>query len=149
MLIKLGSATHAFPQQLRLRHKWLIPTTGGDRINKLLVFLPALTNLSQIPPKIQLCQVSYPDRADNFSPDFEQAAKLLRSKLTCPILPLLIPAHSVSKAIIELTQRKKYGLIVLGASNEGLLQNAVRGNIPEAIARYANSTVIIFRSSLK
>ena len=149
MLIKLGLATHAFPQQLRLRHKWLIPTTGGDRINKLLVFLPALTNLSQIPPKIQLCQVSSPDLADNFSPDFEQAARLLRSKLTCPILPLLIPAHSVSKAIIELTQRKKYGLVVLGASNEGLLQNAVRGNIPEAIARYANSTVIIFRSSLK
>ena len=149
MLVKLGSASHAFPQQLRLRHKWLIPTTGGDRINKLLTFLPALTNLSQIPPKIQLCQVSSPDRADNFSADFEQAARLLRNKLTCPILPLLIPAYSVSKAIIELTRRKKYGLVVLGASNEGLLQNAVRGNIPEAIARYANSTVIIFRSSLK
>lgn len=148
MLVKLGSANHAFPQQLRLRHKWLIPTTGGDRVNKLLTFLPALTNLSPIPPKIQLCQVSPPDRAD-FSSDFEGAAKLLRSQLSCPVLPLLIPASSVSKAIIELTQRKKYGLVVLGASNEGLLQNVVRGNIPEAIARHANSTVIIFRSSLK
>lgn len=148
MLVKLGSANHAFPQQLRRRHKWLIPTTGGDRINKLLTFLPALTNLSPIPPKIQLCQVSPRDRAD-FSSDFERATKLLKSQLSCPVLPLLIPASSVSKAIIELTQRKKYGLVVLGASNEGLLQNAVRGNIPEAIARHANSTVIIFRSSLK
>ena len=148
MLVKLGSANHAFPQQLRLRHKWLIPTTGGDRVNKLLTFLPALGNLSPVPPKIQLCQVTSPDRAE-FSSDFEGAAKLLRSQLSCPVLPLLIPASSVSKAIIELTQRKKYGLVVLGASNEGLLQNAVRGNIPEAIARHANSTVIIFRNSLK
>ena len=72
---------------------------------------------------------------------------MLRNNLNYPILPLLLPAYSVSKAIIERTQRRKYGLVVLGASNEGLLQNVVKGNIPEAIARYANSTVIIFRSS--
>ncbi len=147
MLIKLGSAPHAFPQQLRLRHKWLIPTTGGDRIKKLLTILPALANLSHIPPKIQLCQVCFPDKSPEFSGDFQQAAAMLRNNLNYPILPLLLPAYSVSKAIIERTQRRKYGLVVLGASNEGLLQNVVKGNIPEAIARHANSTVIIFRSS--
>ncbi len=149
MLVKLGSAAHAFPQQLHLRHKWLIPTTGGDRINKLLTILPALANLSRIPPKIQLCQVSKPDKSPHFTPDFTQAAALLNSTMSCPIMPLLIPAYSVSQAIIELTQRRKYGLVVLGASNEGLLQNVVKGNIPEAIAHNANSTVIIFRSSAK
>lgn len=149
MLVKLGSAPHAFPQQLRLRHKWLIPTTGGDRIKKLLTILPALANLSHIPPKIQLCQVSSPDQSASFSVDFQEAATMLKNDLNFSIIPLLIPAYSVSKAIIELTQRKKYGLVVLGASNEGLLQNVVRGNIPEEIARHANSTVIIFRSSAK
>ncbi len=148
MLIKLGSAPHAFPQQLRLRHKWLIPTTGGERIKKLLTILPALAQLSHIPPKIQLCQVSYPDQSLDFSEDFEQAAILLKKNLSYPVIPLLIPAYSVSTAIIELTQRKKYGLVLLGASNEGLLQNVVRGNIPSAIAHHANSTVIIFRSSI-
>ena len=147
MLIKLGSAPHAFPQQLRLRHKWLIPTTGGDRIKKLLTILPALASLSHIPPKIQLCQVCSPDKSPEFSADFQQAAAILRNHLNYPILPLLLPAHSISKTIIERTQHRKYGLIVLGASNEGLLQNVVKGNIPEAIARHANSTVIIFRSS--
>lgn len=147
MLVKLGSADHAFPRQLRLRHKWLIPTTGGDRLNKLLTFLPALANLSEIPPKIQLCQVYAPDKSHSYSFDFKLAIAMVQSKLSCPVIPLSIPAYSVSKAIIDLTQRKKYGLVVLGASNEGLLQNAVRGNIPEAIARYADSTVIIFRSS--
>jgi len=147
MLIKLGAASHAFPKQLRLRHKWLIPTTGGDRIKKLLPLLPALAGLSEIPPKIQLCQVSAPDQSSDFSADFRQAAILLKGNLSYPIIPLFIPAYSVAKAVIERTERKKYGLVILGASNEGLLQNVMRGNIPEAIARHANSTVIIFRSS--
>ena len=149
MLVKLGSAPHAFPRQLRLRHKWLIPTTGGDRIKKLLAILPALAGISQIPPKIQLCQVSSPEKSQSFSADFQQAAILLKNNMSYPVLPLMLTSSSVSKAIIELTKNRKYGLIILGASNEGLLQNAVKGNIPEAIARYANSTVIIFRSSTK
>ncbi len=149
MLVKLGQAAHAFPQQLHLRHKWLIPTTGGDRINKLLSVLPALASLNHISPKIQLCQVLPPDCSQHFSADYQQAADLLRHTMICPIIPLLLPAYSVSQAIIDLTQQKKYGLVVIGASNEGLLQNAVRGNIPEAIARHANSTVIIFRASAK
>ncbi|MBE9045345.1 chloride channel protein [Pleurocapsales cyanobacterium LEGE 10410] len=149
MLVKLGSAPYAFPQQLHLRHKWLIPTTGGDRIKKLLTILPALAKLDRIPPKVQLCQIYSPEKAQFSTADFKQAAELLANVMSCPIMPLLIPAYSVSEAIVNLTQRKKYGLVVLGASNEGLLQNAVKGNIPEAIARHANSTVIIFRSSEK
>ena len=149
MLVKLGSASHAFPKQLHLRHKWLIPTTGGDRINKLLAILPALTKLDYIPPKIQICQVTSNNRSHHFSTDFQNAAYSLQKAMNCPIIPLLISANSVSEAIINLTRRKKYGLVILGASNEGLLQNVVKGNIPEAIARHANSTVIIFRSYQK
>jgi chloride channel protein, CIC family len=149
MLIKLGTAPHAFPQQLGLRHKWLIPTTGGDRINKLLTILPALANLPHIAPKIQLCQVSSGNLGQHYTTDFEQAVELVKNILNYRISPLLIPGDSVSKAVIELTQHKKYSLVVLGASNEGLLQNVISGNIPEAIAHYANSTVIIFRSSAK
>ena len=148
MLVKLGSAAHSFPKQLHLRHKWLIPTTGGDRINKLLTVLPALTKLDYIPPKIQICQVSPSDRSQ-FTDDFNHAAHSLQKAMNCPIIPLLISANSVSDAVIGLTKRKKYGLVILGASNEGLLQNVVKGNIPEAIARHANSTVIIFRSYQK
>lgn len=146
MLIKLGKSSHAFPRQPRLTHKWLIPTTGGDRINKLLTILPALANLYKIPPKLQLCQVYSPEQTQPISRDFQQAADSLKNNLGLSIRPLLIPSYSVSEAIINLTQRKKYALVVLGASNEGLLQNAVKGNIPEAIASQAHSTVIIFRS---
>ncbi|WP_319421298.1 chloride channel protein [Pleurocapsa sp. FMAR1] len=147
MLVKLGASAHAFPKELHLRHKWLIPTTGGDRIKKLLTILPALATLDSIPPKLQLCQVSPPDRTQLPAGDFHKAAELLRKAMKCPVMLLPISAYSVSETIVNLTKRRKYGLVILGASNEGLLQNVVKGNIPEAIARQANSTVIIFRSS--
>jgi chloride channel protein, CIC family len=149
LLIKLGVAPHTFPQQLDRRQKWLIPTTGGDRINKLLNILPAFASLYDIPPNIQLCQVSVTVLEQHHTVDFDQAVELMRNNLDCPILPLLVPENSVSQAIIKLTQQQEYALVVLGASNEGLLQNVIKGNIPEAIAHHANSTVIIFRSSAK
>jgi CIC family chloride channel protein len=39
-------------------------------------------------------------------------------------------------------------VIVLGASREGLLQQAIKGNIPEAIARYGDRTVILVRGAI-
>ena len=146
MLVKLGKSEYAFPQQLDLRHKWLIPTTGGDRVNKLLSVLTALRYLSHIPPKIQLCKVYSPQKLKAPSPDFRHAANVLQEHLHCPIVPLRISAYSVSETIVNLTKNKKYGLVILGASNEGLLQTVVKGNIPEAIAKQVQTTVIIFRS---
>ena len=146
MLVKLGKLPHAFPQERNLRHKWLIPTTGGDRINKLLTILPALANLDCVPPKLQLCQIYSPDESKPSTDDFQLAAELLKNAMNCPIIPLLIPSYSVSETVVHLTQRKKYGLVILGASNEGMLQNAVKGNIPHEIARQTETTVIIFRS---
>ena len=146
MLVKLGKLAHAFPQQLYLRHRWLIPSTGGDRINKLLMVLPALVTLDPIPPKIQYCQIHPPEKPNFGNSDFYKGIKILQKSLTCSILPLRIPGYSVSETIIDLVQKKKYGLIILGATNKGLLQNAMGGNIPEAIASGVNTTVIIFRS---
>lgn len=146
MLVKLGKTDYAFPKELDLRHKWLIPSTGGDRINKLLPILTALTHLDSIPPKIQLCQVYAPDQPHLSQPDFNHAAHILQEHIHCPIVPLRIAAYSISEAIIKLIKNKKYGLVILGASNESLLQNVVKGNIPEAIAKQVNTTVIIFRA---
>ncbi len=146
MLVKLGQSSYAFPKQLELRHRWLIPTTGGDRINKLLSILTALTHLDSVPPKIQLCQVYTPEKPHLSQPDFIHAANVLQEHLHCLIVPLRISAYSISETIISLVKNKKYGLVILGASNEGLLQNVVKGNIPEAIAKQVNTTVIIFRS---
>ena len=146
MLVKLGKIPGAFPRLSQLQSKWLIPTTGGDRINKLLTIIPALASLYSIPPKLQLCQVYAPDLPKPTTADFSSAADLLKNQTNFPLAPLLIADYSVAKAIIKLTQHKSYGLVVLGASNDSLLQQVVKGNIPEAIAREVKTTVIIFRS---
>ena len=146
MIVKLGKAGYAFPKQLNLRYKWLIPTTGGDRVNKLLTILPPLATLDSIPPKIQLCQIYNPEQSHLANPDFHHAANLLEEQLNCPIIPLRLSAYSVSETLVKLIKNKKYGLVILGASNEGLLQNVVKGNIPEAIAKQVSTTVIILRN---
>ena len=146
MLVKLGQSPYAFPKLLDLRYRWLIPTTGGDRVNKLLPILKALSHIDPIPPKIQLCQVHPPEESHLANADFSHAANLLQEYLHCQIVPLRISAYSVAETIIKLIKNKKYGLVILGASNEGLLRNVVKGNIPEAIAKQVNTTVIIFRS---
>jgi CIC family chloride channel protein len=51
----------------------------------------------------------------------------------------------VSEAVVKLASKEKCDVIVLGASREGLLQQAIKGNIPEAIARNSNCTVILVR----
>jgi chloride channel protein, CIC family len=146
MLVKLGKSADAFPRQLNLPHKWLIPTTGGDRINKLLAILPALANLEQISPTIQLCQIYAPEQPHLAESDFQHAANLLQEHLHCPIIPLRISASSVSETLVNLIVADQYALVILGASQAGLLQNVIQGNIPEAIAKQVNSTLIIFRS---
>ena len=150
MLVKPSKTTHAFPRNLYPQSKWLIPTAGGNNIQKAIAILPALASLYPISDRlsIELCQVYSPHKTKPALCNFKKATNLIKHHLNLTVIPLLIPSYSVSEAIINLTSSQKYSLIVLGASNEGLLQNAVKGNIPQAIARDAKSTVIIFRSSL-
>ncbi|NEQ80593.1 MAG: universal stress protein, partial [Moorea sp. SIO2I5] len=51
-------------------------------------------------------------------------------------------------ALIRLAKAQKYDVVVIGASREGLLEQAIHGNIPEAIARGVDSTVILVREAL-
>jgi CIC family chloride channel protein len=47
-----------------------------------------------------------------------------------------------------LAQKDQCDVIVLGASREGMLQQAIKGNIPEAIARGCDCTVMLVRSAV-
>lgn len=57
-------------------------------------------------------------------------------------------AASVPDAVIDLAEKDQFDVIVLGASREGFLKQAIAGNIPEAIASHVNSTVILVRGAL-
>ncbi|MCY7393576.1 MAG: universal stress protein, partial [Leptolyngbyaceae cyanobacterium CAN_BIN12] len=49
--------------------------------------------------------------------------------------------------VVDMAQNDQCDVIVLGASREGLLQQAIQGNIPEAIARNCDCTVILVRKA--
>ncbi|NEP55349.1 MAG: universal stress protein, partial [Moorea sp. SIO3C2] len=66
----------------------------------------------------------------------------------CDVVSIPIRSYSVSDALIRLANAHKYDVVVIGASREGLLEQAIHGNIPEAIARGVDSTVILVREAL-
>jgi CIC family chloride channel protein len=150
MLVKLGQKPYAFPNKLERQGLWLIPTAGGANTQKALKILPALANMYSLArsPKIRICQVYSPSQSELPLQHLNKTAESLRDKINLLVTILPIRAYSPSEAIIRLTATEKYDLVVIGASSEGLLQNAVYGNITEEIAREVDSTVIIFRNSL-
>jgi hypothetical protein len=59
-----------------------------------------------------------------------------------------LAVDSVDEGVINLVKTEGYDVVVLGASREGLLQQTVQGNIPEAIASGVESTVILVRGAI-
>jgi CIC family chloride channel protein len=149
MLVKLGKDPQAFPQQLT-QGKWLIPYGGGGNIHKAMTILPALAKLYPATSSLQieLCQVSQPKKDRFRLEELSKVSESLRHKLHFPLKTLNIQSDSVATTIVNLAKVEEYSLIIVGASNEGLLQNIVQGNIPYTIAREVDTTTIVFRSAL-
>jgi CIC family chloride channel protein len=144
VLVKFGKVKEHFPQ---FDH-WLIPMAGGPNAWAAIKLLPALMTLTQA-PQIRLARVFHPSETTPDMSILEQAVKLLiRSrKIDSPIMSIPIKSESVSEGIISLVNTVGYDVVVLGASREGMLQQAIKGNIPEAIASGVESTVILVRSA--
>ena len=97
-------------------------------------------------PEIKLCQVYTPNqRAFNFN-NIRNLANAIANHTDLKVTALPIRAYSVPEAIIGLHNAENYDLVILGATSEGMLQNAISGNIPEEIIRKVSTTVIIVRS---
>jgi CIC family chloride channel protein len=80
----------------------------------------------------------------------EQAIRQLmrRRQLSSTVIASPVQANSVSEGVINLVKTEGFDVVVLGASREGLLQQAIQGNIPEAIASGVESTVILVRGAI-
>ncbi|NEO88258.1 MAG: CBS domain-containing protein [Spirulina sp. SIO3F2] len=123
---------------------WLIPFSGGPNIQAALNLLPALAQLTA-PEQVILPQIGAGEGQAARGSELAQAAEHLANQLPCPILPLSLPPQNIVGAIVQLTQAKNCGLVIVGASREGMVQHALHGNIPEAIASGVSSTVILFQ----
>ena len=144
-LIPRGGPTFPNPQF----NRWLVPMAGGPNSPLAIKLLPALITLGNA-PQIRLTQVFKPSELKPDMSISEQAIRQLmrRRKLSSTVVALPVQANSVAEGVINLVQTEGYDVVVLGASREGLLQQAIQGNIPEAIASGVESTVILVRGAI-
>lgn len=150
VLVKLGNNPNAYPKNLSYDATWLIPMAGGPNAQRAIELLPGLANLYTRPdsPKLRLCQVYSPEIPHLDRALLERSTSYLRDNLSLPVIPIAVRSYSVSEAVIRVAQEEDCHVIMLGASREGMLKQAIYGNIPEAIAKGVDSTVILVRGAL-
>jgi chloride channel protein, CIC family len=127
--------------------RWLIPMAGGPNAQQALTHLPALLTLGNA-TSIHVCQVfpSKPSMEETL--ELRQTVKQLSSDLDQTVVARPLWEGSVTESIVQLAKRERCDVMMLGASREGLLQQVLRGNVPEAIARDSDCTVILVRGAI-
>ncbi|BAY24150.1 Cl- channel voltage-gated family protein [Calothrix sp. NIES-2100] len=157
VLVKLGNSQQSTinSQQSTINsqytfNRWLVPMAGGPNARMAIKLLPALVTLGN-DPQIRLTRVFKPSELAPDMTVLEQAIRHLirRRKLSSTVVAYPVKADSVSQGVINLVKTEGYDVVVLGASREGLLQQAIQGNIPEAIASGVESTVILVRGAIE
>lgn len=141
MLVKFS------PAKALVFNQWLVPMAGGPNALQAIQFLPALTSLGTN-PQVRLCQVFQPSELHHNTTALDQAAQFLNRHLPQAVITLPLYASSISDAIIDLSRQRQCDVIMLGATRETLLQQAIKGNIPEAIARQSSCTVVLVRRAI-
>ena len=126
--------------------RWLVPIRGSYKQAAALRLLPAFVAASAL-SEIKLCQVHQPSVAEPDRLELKQAVDFIKRRVGCEVVATAVCAKSVSDALIDLAQNDQCDAIVLGASREGLLKQVIQGNIPEAVARGCDCTVILVRSA--
>jgi chloride channel protein, CIC family len=140
MLVKWG-----IPSKL---DRWLIPTAGGPNSERAMTWLPGLMKQSATPEAF-LCYVSDPDCTPEVSTTaLDRARRSLQSRVHCETHAIAVCSHSIPDAVIDLASVNTCDVILMGATQTGLLQQVIQGNIPEAIARRSIQTVIVVRGAL-
>ncbi|MBD2176353.1 chloride channel protein [Pseudanabaena sp. FACHB-1998] len=151
MLVKFSDRLHRsnpFSQEFKKPNisfnRWLIPISGGANTASTLMLLPDLLSLAPY-PEICLCQVFAPNDEDYDPRQLEECAHNLYQSLRFTVRQISICSKSVADAIVDLAEQERSDVIMLGASHESFLQQLVHGNIPEAIARHSDQTIVIVR----
>jgi chloride channel protein, CIC family len=124
-----------------------VPISGGPNIQYALQLLPALISFSR-DPAIYLCQFFDPHQTQPDLDNLNTAANFVREHLGIPTTIVPLYSDAIAATAIDLAAEKQCDAIILGASREGLLQQTIQGNIPEAIAQGSSCTVIVVRAAI-
>ncbi|MEH2084789.1 MAG: chloride channel protein [Nostoc sp.] len=125
--------------------RWLLPMAGGPNSSQAIKLLPALASLSTS-PQIKLCQVFQPTNSTPDTTLLDKSVHFLQRRVSGEVMATPVCANSVSEAVLNCAKQDNSDVIVLGASRESLLQQAIQGNIAENISRKSNCTVIMVKT---
>ncbi|MBW4516891.1 MAG: chloride channel protein [Timaviella obliquedivisa GSE-PSE-MK23-08B] len=128
-------------------NRWLVPMAGGPNAQQALKHLPALLTLGTL-TSVRICQVFPTQPSIEDAVGLHQTVKKLSNDLETVVMARSLWNSSVADAITQLARQEHCDVMMLGASREGLLQQVLRGNVPEAIARDTNCTVILVRGAI-
>ena len=132
----------------KLGERWLIPTAGGPNSSRAIHWLPGLMKNTKMPEAF-LCHVSAPNMKSEVSISaLNKACNQVQLRVSCITHSIAVCNTSIPDAVFNLAQENECDVILLGATQEGLLQQVLKGNIPEEIARRLPQTVILVRGSL-
>jgi chloride channel protein, CIC family len=165
VLVKLQDPTAAPSPTF---NRWLVPMAGGPNAQAALALLPALLAASRSDPfsfqphnktldgktpdgktpEIKICRIFDQQPTLNEISQLQELAVETAAEVGCVVSALPLWGMPVAEAVVKLAAQKRCDVIMLGASREGLLQQAIKGNIPEAITRESGCTVILVRSAI-
>jgi CIC family chloride channel protein len=128
-------------------NRWLVPIAGGPNAKRAIQLLPAMINLA-VYPEVRVCQVFEPGSFMSDAKLLWETVQALSEQLKCPVVARPASGSSVPEVVLQLAGQERCNVILLGASREGLLKQVLNGNIPEAIARNSNRTVILVRGAI-
>lgn len=142
MLVKLpkNAKQHRFD-------RWLMPIAGGPNSRQAVRLLPGLIHLAHN-PEIHLCHISRPEQVETPSTALKMARSLLIPQVNVPVQSIYVCSATTAQAIVDIAKNQRSDVIMLGATKAGMLQQAIKGNIPQEIMRRCRCTVIIFREAL-
>jgi CIC family chloride channel protein len=122
--------------------RWLLPVEDTPHTRYALDLLPTFVSPCR-DPEVSLCQVYPPSDEYQDTAILRASATLLQQTLQQPVKTLMLCSSSVADALVDLAQNEQCDVIVLGASQEGRIQQALKGSIPGAIARQSTCTLIM------
>jgi nucleotide-binding universal stress UspA family protein len=121
----------------------LMPTAGGPHAMLAAEYVGYICETNE--NEVSCCYVVKPGSGER-----EQAAAREWILKTIRLTPLegkadtrLIEGENVAPALVK--AGKEYDLLVLGASKEGLFSSVLFGEIPEKVARYSRTSVMIVK----
>jgi len=123
----------------------LVPTAGGP--NARLAGEVGVTLARSAGAKLTLTSVVAPGEGDREREAAEalevERRRLLERADGVEVVTRLLKAENVADAVIQ--ESRDHDTTVMGATREGLLQQLLVGQIPEAVAQGVNSTVIMVK----